>query len=489
MSRPPNPRHPRWKLWLFRSLAVLIGLSPLFPLEIGLRIAGICKPTDANDPFIGFSSIQPLFVRNEAKGRYEIAKSRLTHFQLDSFAANKPRDEFRIFVLGGSTVQGRPWSIETSFSTWLELNLNAADPARKYEVVNCGGVSYATYRLVPILQEVLQYQPDLIIFCEGNNEFLEDRSYAPLRDQPASLFWLQQQAHRLRTYNLLRAGVLACTSHDENQPNQLGPEVNARLDWRDGMEDFHRDEVWQRDVIRHFEFNLRRMTAIAREAKIPLVFVTPVSNLQWAPFKSEHRVDLSTADLARFDALRNEAGELLATDLAAAIEQLQAATALDPEYADGQYELGIALLEAGRRNEAEAALRRAKECDVCPLRILQPMREILHRVAAETHTPLVDAETLFASLSRNGFPDNQWLIDHCHPTIEGNQRLADAIASELVELNYLHTAPAWQSQKEAAYHEHLASLTHAYFERGRARLRSEQGWARGQVKKQREAGP
>ena len=480
---------PRRKLWLFRCLAVLVGLSPLLALELGLRIAGIGKPTDANDPFVGFSSIQPLFVRNDSTNRFEIAKSRLTHFQPDSFAATKSKGEFRIFVLGGSTVQGRPWSIETSFTTWLELCLNAADSSRNYQVVNCGGVSYASYRLVPILKEVLQYEPDLIIFCEGNNEFLEDRSYAPLREQPALLFWLQQQAHRLRTYNLLRAGVLACSSHHENQPNQLGPEVDARLDWRDGMEDFHRDEIWQRDVVRHFEFNLRRMTAIAREAKVPLVFVTPVTNLQWAPFKSEHRADLSTSDIAKFNTLRKEASELIADNLPAAIEKLQAATVLDPEYADAQYELGAALLEAGRRNEAEAALRRAKECDVCPLRILQPMHEILHRVAAATHTPLVDAEALFAKLSRNGFPDNQWLIDHCHPTIEGNQQLADAIASKLVELNYLQPSDDWQTQKEAAYQQHFAGLPHAYFERGRARLKSEQGWARGQVKKQREARP
>lgn len=490
------PRHlPRRKLWLFRFLAVLVGLSPLLALELSLRLAGIGKPTEANDPFVGFSSIQPLFVRNDATKRFEIAKSRLTHFQPDSFAAAKHKDEFRIFVLGGSTVQGRPWSIETSFTTWLELSLNAAQPAeagtptRRYEVVNCGGVSYASYRLVPILQEVLQYEPDLIIFCEGNNEFLEDRSYAPLREQPAALFWMQQQAHRLRTYNLLRAGVLACSPKSAQAPPQLGPEVDARLDWQDGMADFHRDPAWQRDVIRHFEFNLRRMTVIAREANAPLVLVTPVTNLQWAPFKSEHGGDLSTADLAKFDSLRKEAGELVAQDLPAAIQKFQAAVALDPEFADGHFELGIALLEAGRRNEAEAALRQAQECDVCPLRILQPMQEILRGVAAETQTPLVDAEALFCKLSRNGFPDNQWVIDHCHPTIEGHQQLADAIADELVKRNYVAPLPNWQAKKETAYQEHFAELSHAYFERGRARLKSEQGWARGKVKKKREAGP
>ena len=31
----------------------------------------------------------------------------------------------------------------------LELSLRAARPEREWDVINCGGVSYASYRLVP----------------------------------------------------------------------------------------------------------------------------------------------------------------------------------------------------------------------------------------------------------------------------------------------------------------------------------------------------
>ena len=96
--------------------------------------------------------------------------------------ANKSRDEFRIFCLGGSTVQGRPYANETSFTTWLELSLQAADPRRQWQVVNCGGVSYASYRLLPIMKETLQYEPDLYIIYTGQNEFLEERTYGEIVD-------------------------------------------------------------------------------------------------------------------------------------------------------------------------------------------------------------------------------------------------------------------------------------------------------------------
>ena len=134
---------------LFRVLAILLGLSAVLLLEGMLRLTDWGRVADVGDPFVGFSEVRPLFVLNEQGDRYEIPLSRQTFFQPESFAAKKAPHEFRIFCLGGSTVQGRPYSIETSFTSWLELSLQAADPSRAWEVVNCGGVSYASYRLLP----------------------------------------------------------------------------------------------------------------------------------------------------------------------------------------------------------------------------------------------------------------------------------------------------------------------------------------------------
>ena len=72
---------------------------------------------------------------------------------------------FRIFGLGGSTVHGRPYENDTSFLKWMELELSGRDSTRDYETVNCGGLSYASYRLTTLLSEVLQYDPDLIVIA------------------------------------------------------------------------------------------------------------------------------------------------------------------------------------------------------------------------------------------------------------------------------------------------------------------------------------
>src|SRR6185369_13892670 len=305
----------RRKRWGFRLAAVTVGLLPLVVCEGAFRLLDWGRPSRFDDPFVGFSAVHPLFVHSDDRTRYEIAKGRLTHFRPESFAAVKAANEIRIFVLGGSTVQGRPYSIETSFTTWLELSLQAADPSRKFEVVNCGGVSYATYRLVPILEEVLAYQPDLIVFYEGHNEFLEDRTYERIKHTPSFISWPHAQLSRLRTYTLLRAalvspplskggpgGVTPQTNTDSSGTKPtLAPEVNARLDWRGGMENYHRDETWRHDVIAHFEFNLRRAVTIARNAAVPLVLINPVSNLDWAPFKVEHKPGMTAGEREAFD--------------------------------------------------------------------------------------------------------------------------------------------------------------------------------------------
>jgi lysophospholipase L1-like esterase len=481
---------PRAKAVVFRLAAILLGFSPLVLCEAVLCGLGIGRATDYDDPFVGFSAIHPLFVKNDKSDRYEIVPSRLEHFCPDSFAAEKPADEFRIFILGGSTVQGRPWGIETSFTTWLELSLTAADPSRRWEVVNCGGVSYASYRLVPILQEVLNYQPDLVIFCEGNNEFLEDRTYGHIKAAPLAMSPLVRAVARLRTYNVLRASVqpLLKPPAPPERP-LLGPEVETRLDARGGMKKYHRDPAWQRQVAEHFSFNLQRLTDIARARDVPLIFVTPIANLDWPPFKPEHGEAVTAAGREKLERLLAEASEAAGSDLNRAVALLNEALTIDDQHAQVHYQLGICYRDLGRMQEARTELFRAKELDVCPLRVTEPIRERLLEVAEWTDTPLVDAEALIASQSRSGFPDSQWMIDHVHPTMAGHELIAKAIVSKLTELEMVQPGPDWQQAYDAVRAEHLQRLPFVYFERGRDRLRSEQGWARGLVNREKKTPP
>ena len=103
-----------------------------------------------------------------------------------------------MFCLGGSTTFGRPYDDQTSFCGWLRELLAVAYPEGNWEVVNAGGVSYASYRVAALMEELVAYEPDLFIVYTGHNEFLEERTYGDVRTQSPAQHWLTTAATRTR---------------------------------------------------------------------------------------------------------------------------------------------------------------------------------------------------------------------------------------------------------------------------------------------------
>lgn len=466
-----------------------MGWAALAGFEGLCVVCGWGRPALYDDPFVGFRELRPLFVLSQDGSSYEIPKSRQKHFCAESFLAQKPLDEYRIFCLGDSTVQGNPYLTETSFTTWLKLSLQAADASRRWKVVNCGGISYASYRLTPILKEILRYEPDLVVLYTGHNEFLEDRRFEHIRDRGAVLNASIAAAARLRTFNLLRAGYACLRGATSSAPQQGRPllpaEVEALLDYRGGLEEYRRNEAWRQNVIRQFRFHLDRMAQLARQAGVPLVFVNPACNVgDMPPFKAEHRADLDAEELARWEALFAAArGHFRrgSYNLHAAIAELEQACQIDPLHAGGWFTLAECYRSTGRVQEAREAYLRAKEFDVCPLRILEPMNEAVLDAAQKSRSPLVDVRALFERHSEHGIVGADQMVDHVHPTIEGHQRIADALADKLVELAIVRPAADWQQQKQQLYQQQLDSLDDHYYLLGEQRLKSLRLWARGRA--------
>jgi lysophospholipase L1-like esterase len=468
----------------FRALAVLLGLLPLALLEMLCVVFGWGAADPGLGPYEEIHVPAPLFELNSTGERYQIAVARQEFFRPDSFAARKGDDEFRIFCLGGSTVQGRPYSIETSFTTWLELHLRAADRRVDWDVVNCGGVSYASYRLLPILREVLQYEPDLIVLCTGHNEFLEDRSYRRFTRRPAWIARGQQLAAGLRTYRLLHAGYWRLRAPASSESASSGPvlptEVQAVLDSHDGLAVYHRDETWRRAVIAHYGFNLERMLLATEEAGVPTILVNPVSNLRdCPPFKSQHRAQLRPEEEVQWKSAWNEAREHYGRDIRRSLALLQQARHIDDQYAGLHYQLGQCYDVLGDTQRARYHFLQAKELDICPLRMLEPMHRILHEVARDSGVALVDARQLIERRCRAQIADDSWMLDHVHPSIRGHQLIADALAETMVREGIFHPDQGWSQRRDDAYQQQLDSLDELYFQEGKRRLEGLRVWARG----------
>ncbi len=485
MAQPmpnPDPRR-RARRWGFPLAAVAVGLLPLLFLEVGLRVVGVAEPASGTDPLAGFNRQLRLFERTG--DRYQVIRSREPFFQPQGFAAVKPANGFRVFCFGGSTVYGHPYLADTAFPKWLELELAATRPDRRVEVVNCGGISYASYRLAPIVREVLAYQPDLIVLAMGHNEFLEDRTYQPLKSRSASRSWWEDRFNTLRLVTLVR-GWLRPPVRDQAVPTAGAPdatlpaEVHARLDNATGYASYHRDAGWHRQVVAQFEDTFRAMIAACRAAKVPVLIVTLGSNLRdCPPFKSEHRAGLSAPDELRWQTAFDAGAAAEARDLNAALSHYQAAAAIDDQHALLAFRRARVHDRLGQKNAAREFYLRAKELDVCPLRMVEPVFELQHRIAAETDTPLVDARHATEARSPQGIPGHDEFLDHVHPTMGGHQHIARAVAAKLAEAKLLSGDTPWTAEaRRSAYRAHLRTLPASYFANGMRRVEWLEKWAK-----------
>lgn len=439
---------PLWKKALFASVAC-IGF--FVAIELALLACGVRPVLYDEDPYVGFSSYIPLFVeekRPDGTAVLKTARNKIKAFNAQEFPPQKPSGTYRIFCMGGSTTYGRPYNDVTSFCGWLREFLPVADNSKKWEVVNAGGISYASYRVAMLMEELIRYEPNLFIIYSGQNEFLERRTYSDIIEMPDAVRGLGAILNRSRTYAALREMVRGGSQREtdpEESEEVLQAEVEALLDNSIGPKDYTRDDALKEQVLAHYRFNLARMVDIALSAGAEVIFVTPAVNLRSStPFKSQHRDDLKELERKKWQELYQVAEEAYAdARFDAALRQIDAAMLIDDRYAHAHYLRGQVLDALTRFADAKSAYLRASDEDVCPLRALSSMPDIVRQVGAERSALVVDFVSVVDGASEHGIPGDNLFLDHVHPTIEGNRRLAIELLNAMIATGIVRPSASW----------------------------------------------
>ncbi|MHB8524119.1 MAG: tetratricopeptide repeat protein [Limisphaerales bacterium] len=414
---------------LFSLVAVVLCLASL---EGVLALLGIRPASYEKDPYVGFSSYLPLFVEKTGPHGEELmatANNKLRLFNAQEFPKRKAPGVCRIFSVGESTTYGAPFVDPTSYTGWLRQFLKALAPDRRWEVINAGGTSYASYRVARLMEELIRYQPDLFVIYSGHNEFLEHRTYGKIQELPQAVLGLGSLVSRSRLATVAKTAVEQLSHRQEKakaQPSVLAGEVDTLLDHTVGPSAYTRDDRLRDQILEHYRFNLARMVDVARSVGAKVILITTASNLRdESPFKSEHRADVKADDLRRWQELyaagRRNMGQGLYQKALAAFDE---AAKIDDRYAELQFLRGGALEQLGRYPEAKLAYERARDEDVCPLRALGPERGIVQAVAAERHVPCIDFVAMQEERAEHGITGKEGFYDHVHPTIERHSLLA-----------------------------------------------------------------
>lgn len=411
------------------ACGLLVAVLGMLALEAGLALVGFAPRAASHDPYLGFSSQSPLF-EESAGGWVETTEAKHRYFNPQRFRANKPVGTRRVFCLGGSTTYGRPYADTTSFCGWLRVLLSRADPTTRWEVVNAGGISYASYRVARIVDELGAYAPDVMVLYTGHNEFLEERTYREFHERPAWLKGTADLLSRTRVLSLVAAAADTIAPR-EHRSGALSSEVDAILDRSVGPAAYERDDELHARVLEHFRFNLETMVTRARSYGAEPILVVPASNLEASsPFRSVPDRNLSAAQVAALETARALA--TAAADPETGIARWRAVLELDPRLPEGHFELGRWLIRAGRPCEAMGSLRRARDEDICALRAGGAFQQAVRNLAAQESVALIDLEEVLLQEGGGctGLGADHFL-DHVHPTVEAHGLLAAAIFDTL----------------------------------------------------------
>jgi hypothetical protein len=346
----------------------LITLALLALLEGAARIAERWDPPLDVDLGLGFDADTHVFMPSPEDPSVMVTHpAKRQAFREQHFRAAKDEGTLRIFALGGSSVNYLGAGL-----LGLDARLHSALANRfsRVEIINAGGLTYGSQRIVPIVAEVLKYAPDLILLYSGHNEFeeLEQMEFVNLEGLP----W-QRRLSYLALFRFVRDRKAAWTLWQIEREHNRAIMANSDVDYlKVWHHTFTSGEVKER--MRSYRRNLILIARMCEARGVPLIIGTVPSNLLHPSLTPE------------------------------CVKGFEPAKEL---YAQGRFEEGMA---ATRKFLRSVPRHQSSDAE----------NEIIRAVAREYGLELADVEAAVCAAEPHGVPGETLFNDECHLNTEGN---------------------------------------------------------------------
>jgi tetratricopeptide (TPR) repeat protein len=374
----------RKRLWLFRTIAIVLPFVFLLLLEGALRVFHYGYDTAL---FIEVPGNSDYLVFNPtASKRYFTDQGNATTGNREPFRKIKAPGTLRIFVLGESTTIGYPYFHNGSFHRWLEYRLMREFPDKKMEIVNIALTAVNSYTVLGFAREAVHYKPDAVLIYTGHNEYygaLGVGSTNRLGGNPAlvhTLLWLRQ----FRVVQLFAQGIGRLSRLFSSGVSKAG---KTRMELMVGEQQIpYGSPLFERGITQ-FRNNMDKTLAIFHDEGIPVFISNVVSNLRdQHPFIS-----------------------------------------VPPDAASDDFSNGTQAWGQGNFVAAKADFTRAKEQDALRFRAPEAINGIIDELSKKyDNTHLVDTRAAFEAASDHGIVGNSLLLEHVHPNLMGYALLSDA---------------------------------------------------------------
>jgi lysophospholipase L1-like esterase len=314
----------------------------------------------------------------------------------DVFLKQKPENGYRIFVLGGSTAAGWPYTNNIMFSRILQKRLADAYPEKYIEVINTSISAINSYTLADFSDEIIDYEPDLVLIYAGHNEYYGAFGVASTQTV-GNIRWIKKMYLRLvhlRSFQLTQNFVQYLSSlfsTSELSDNQMTATLMERLVSEQNIA--HGSDLYQ-DGLDQFESNLNDIYNEFNKSGVPVIISELVSNLRdQPPFRS---IGTSESQSAKY--------------LYSQSKQLDW---------DGKYK------------EAKDLYKNAKDMDALRFRASEDFNEIIKKIAKNNKTGILNMNTYFENVSDHELIGNNIMVDHLHPNVDGQFLMANAFFEEI----------------------------------------------------------
>lgn len=184
-QQPPSVELPlpRWKKWLFGLImfSLVIGVLQLSAYAYLRAFKGYDGRHLMQYEFDPYKNILPTRNYVDTRG---VQHNSVGFRRRTEVSRAKPEGTLRVFLMGGSTAYGLGglWlhlepnhpvlRNEETIDAYLEPILARAFPDRRIEVINAAITSTWTHHsLIYLYQSILQYEPDMVLFLDGFNDF------------------------------------------------------------------------------------------------------------------------------------------------------------------------------------------------------------------------------------------------------------------------------------------------------------------------------
>jgi len=313
----------------------------------------------------------------------------------------KQKNEFRVFLYGGSVVEGEP-EPTVSFAAQLQFFLKKIY-GEKIKVYNFGAAGMASSYIRETLYVTIRNDPDVIIVMLGHNEFLNPKVYFP-----QLLSKLISRSALIRVMD--RCFIFGYTKLFEKAA------ILSRA---------HRDIIFDAKIM-VYRKNIEKIIQIAKRKNIPLLFGTLPYNMLWAPV-SEKDIRGNSKYVVTTKRLLKEKNWKEVRDIN---EKLLQNDQHDPL---AIYLLAQAYLLNGEHARARDYFVQAKELDLQRIRVLEILNEIVREASRKDGVYLLDLDRIFRDNAKNGIVDFELIADNCHPSLHGSFLIAQNILQAMDE--------------------------------------------------------